>query len=97
MKWSEIHWTRHDILPSRTARISCGVYEISIIEEIGEPGLYELAVLHKGDLCQLPGIHAMTDDWGDDVLRYQTREECIAVVRKMEYITGKEPENANSG
>jgi len=96
MKWDEIVWTKHDILPSKCARISCGRYTISLIEEINCLGVYELAVFHQGNLCQIAGIHPMTDDWGDDVLRFQTAEQCVAHITKIHLITGKEPENANA-
>ena len=94
MKWSDLMWQKHPFSSVLHARLSFDEkYELSIVQEINEPGLYEVAIFLDGDFVQLPGIHAESDDYLDDVLRYQTREEVVGIVRKLESITGKSPLN----
>ena len=33
MRWSEIEWTKHDLMPSHQARVKVGEYTLSIITE----------------------------------------------------------------
>ena len=89
MKWSDIMWERHPFSSAKCARLSTGDYIISIVTEINEPGLYEVAILNDSQFITLPGIH--NDD--DDVLRYQIKEEVVGIIRKIESITAKEPLN----
>lgn len=98
MKWSDIMWAEHPFSSSHCARLSSGEYTVSIVTEINEPGLYEVAILNDNqNFVNLPGIHLISDDEPfDDVLRYQTKEEVIGIVRKIESITGKEPLNVYS-
>ena len=98
MKWSDIHWSKHLYSDSKTARLAFADYELSIVEENGEPDLFECAIFRDGNFIQLPGIHPHPEEgvlW-DDVLRFQTREEVIGIVRKLESITGKVPLNVNN-
>ena len=95
MRWSDIMWQKHPYSASMMARLSFGTYELSIVEERGETDLFECAIFELGEFVQLPGIHPEPTDtgWDDDVLRFQTREEVIGIVRKLESITGKAPLN----
>lgn len=94
MKWSDIMWEDHPFSSAKHSRLSFGdEYELSIVQELNEPGLYELAILQHGEFIQLPGIHPEGDELLDDVLRFQTQEEVVGIVRKLESITGKSPLN----
>lgn len=97
MRWSDINWQKHGIIEGRQhAHLVFGFFTLSIITE-DEEALYECAVLNEaGNLVNLPGINQYTDDWTDDVLRYQTKEEVIGCIRKLQSITGKEPQNGKS-
>jgi len=90
MKWSDIMWAKHPFSSAQCARLSIGEYIVSIVTEINEPGLYEVAILNDSQFITLPGIHPQDDD---DVLRYQTKEEVVGIIRKIESITAKEPLN----
>lgn len=97
MKWSDIMWAEHPFSSAHCARLSSGEYTISIVTEINEPGLYEVAILNdEHTFINLPGIHSVDSDPFDDVLRYQTKEEVVGIIRKIESITGKEPLNVYS-
>ena len=94
MKWSDIQWRKHQYTSAQHSRLSFGdEYELSIVTELNEPGLYELAIFQHGEFIQLPGIHPEGDELLDDVLRFQTQEEVVGIVRKLESITGKSPLN----
>ena len=95
MKWSDLMWQKHPFSSALHARLSFGdEYELSIVQEVNEKGLYEVAIFLDGNFVQLPGIHPDGgDEYLDDVLRYQTREEVVGIVRKLESITGKSPLN----
>ena len=94
MKWSDLIWQKHMSGSLLFARLSFGDdYELSILQEVNEPGLYEVAIFLNGYFVQLPGIHPESDELLDDVLRFQTREEVVGIVRKLESITGKSPLN----
>ena len=94
MKWSDLMWQKHPFSSAQHARLSFdGEYELSIVQELNEPGLYEVAIFLDGNFVQLPGIHPESDELLDDVLRFQTREEVVGIVRKLESITGESPQN----
>lgn len=94
MKWSDLIWQKRVSGSILFARLSFGdEYELSIVQEVNEKGLYEVAIFSDGNFVQLPGIHPESDDLLDDVLRYQTREEVVDIVRKLESITGESPQN----
>lgn len=95
MRWRDIMWETHPFSTTNFAKLNFGVYELSIVEEINEPELYELAIISGEAFVQLPGIHPEVgeDEVWDDVLRFQTREEVIGIIRKLESITGKAPLN----
>jgi len=97
MRWSDIRWQTHGVMQGRQhAHLSFGMYTLSIVTE-AEADLFECAILNEaGNFITLPGINEPTDDWDDEVLRWQTREEVIGIVRKLESITGKEPQNGRS-
>ena len=95
MKWSDLVWQKHPLSSALHSRLAFDDdYELSIVTELNEKGLYEVAIFHDGEFVQLPGIHPEgDDDLLDDVLRFQTREEVVGIVRKLESITGKSPSN----
>ena len=95
MKWSDLVWQKHPFSSVLHARLSFGdEYELSVVQEINEKGLYEVAIFLDGNFVQLPGIHPESDDdLLDSVLRFQTREEVVGIVRKLESITGESPLN----
>ena len=94
MKWSDLIWQKSVSGSLLFARLSFGDdYELSIVQEVNERGLYEVAIFLDGYFVQLPGIHPESDELLDDVLRFQTREEVVGIVRKLESITGKSPLN----
>ena len=94
MKWSDLTWQKHSFSSAQHSRLSFGdEYELSIVQELNEPGLYELAIFQHGEFKQLPGIHPEGDEPLDDVLRFQTQEEVVGIVRKLESITGESPKN----
>jgi len=91
MRWKDIIWKSHGSLPNRLhAQIVVGVYRLSVITE-SEADLYECAIMSDvhGDFITLPGI--MEEE--DDVLRYQTQEEVVGLIRKLETIDGTPPKN----
>jgi hypothetical protein len=92
MRWSDINWQTHGIMEGRQhAHLVFGAFTLSIITE-DEEDLYECAILNEtGNLMNLPGINEPTEEWDDDVLRWQTKEEVIGVIRKLESITGQPP------
>ena len=94
MKWSDLIWQKRVSGSILFARLSFGdTYELSIVQELNEAGLYEVAIFQDGNFIQLPGIHPESDELLDDVLRFQTREEVVGIVRKLESITGESPQN----
>ena len=94
MKWSDLIWQKRVSGSILFARLSFGdTYELSIVQELNEAGLYEVAIFQDGNFIQLPGIHPESDELLDDVLRFQTREEVVDIVRKLESITGESPQN----
>lgn len=93
MKWSDLMW-QDTFVGAQQARLSFGnEYELSIITELNEPDLFELAIFVGERFVKIFGIHPELDDDSDDVLRFQTREEVIGVIRKLESITGEVPLN----
>ena len=94
MRWSDIMWEDHPFSSAKCARVKCDPYTVSIVTEINEPGLFEVAILNdEHTFVTLPGIHPVDSDPFDDVLRYQTQEEVVGIIRKLESITGKSPLN----
>ena len=97
MKWSDIMWEKHPFSSAHCARLKSGEYTVSIVTEINEPGLYEVAILNDDNhFVNLPGIHSVDEEDFDNVLRYQTKEEVVGIIRKIESITTKEPLNVYS-
>jgi hypothetical protein len=96
MRWSEITWTKHDLMPSHQARVQVGEYTLSIITEVTDSSLYECAIFCDGTFTQVAGIHPNEEEWSDDVLRFLTKPEVVSIVRKLEAVTGAQPENAES-
>lgn len=94
MKWSDIMWEKHQFTSAQHSRLSFGdEYALSIVQELNEPGLFEIAIFKDDEFIQLPGIHPEGDELLDDVLRFQTQEEVVGIIRKLESITGKSPLN----
>ena len=94
MKWSELHW-KATFAGAQQARLRFGdEYTLSIVTEINEPDLFELAIFSGDRFVTLPGIHHLDDELFDDVLRFQTREEVVGIIRKLESITGEQPKGA---
>ena len=96
MRWSEIEWTKHDLMPSHQARVKVGEYTLSIITEVTDSSLYECAVFIDGVFVQVPGIHPDQEEWSDDVLRFLTKPEVVGIARELEALTGARPQNAES-
>lgn len=94
MKWSDIVW-KTTYAGAQQARLSFGdEYQLSIVTELNEPDLYELAIFSDDVFIQVEGIHLEGDDeFLDDVLRFQTREEVVYAVRRLESMTGEAPQN----
>lgn len=94
MKWSELHW-KDTFAGAKQSRLAFGdEYVLSIVTELNETDLFELAVFSGDYFAILPGIHPEgDDDFLDEVLRFQTREEVVHAVRRLESITGKVPQN----
>ena len=91
MKWSDLQW-KATYAGAQQARLRFGnEYTLSIDTEINEPDLFELAILSGELFVTLPGINQSDDEIFDDVLRFQTREEVVGVIRKLESITGEQP------
>jgi hypothetical protein len=69
-------------------------YQLSIISGKGayggDRGLYEIAIFKDGDFTRLPGI--FKDDHDDDVIGHLTEGDVNAIIFKMFFITGQEPE-----
>ena len=69
-------------------------YQLSVITGDGayggKSGLYEIAVFKDGDFTRLPGI--FKDDYDDDVIGYLTESDVNAIMFKMFFLTGREPE-----
>lgn len=69
-------------------------YQLSIITGKGayggDCGLYEIAVFKNGDFARLPGI--ISPDASDDVKGHLTETEVDAIMFKMFFVTGREPE-----
>lgn len=87
MRWSEIQWI--NTFGRQTARLAIGAYTLSLIQET-EPDLFEIAILKDSDFIQMLGINDQSDD---DVLRYLTKPEVIAIIRKIEGVAGVAPKN----
>ena len=69
-------------------------YQLSVITGKGacggDRGLYEIAVFKNGDFARLPGI--ISPDASDDVIGHLTEAEVDAIMFKMFFVTGREPE-----
>ena len=87
MRWSEIQWV--NTFGRQTARLAIGAYTLSLIQEV-EPDLFEIAILKDSEFIQMPGIN---DQGDDDVLRFLTKPEVIAIIRKIEGVSGASPKN----
>lgn len=96
LQWSDIEWSKHELMPSQQARLKIGQYSLSIISEVTDSSLYECAVFVRGRFVQIKGIHPEGAEWQDDVLRYLTQEEVLGIVRKLESITKTHAHNAKT-
>ena len=66
-------------------------YKLSIIQEpFHSKGKFEIAVLYKEQLVEMPGI----TDPDDTVARFKTPEDVQCIMKKLYSITGKIPENS---
>ena len=96
LQWSDIDWSKHDLMPSQQARLQIGRYSLSIISEVSNSSLYECAIFVQDRFVHVKGIHPEGAEWQDDVLRYLTQEEVLGIVRKLESITQTHAYNAKT-
>ena len=94
--FSEIPFKETDMPKGIQSLIKFGdEYELSIVKSDfsygGKQGLYEIAVFKGNYQVELPGITAH----GDTVKGFLTKDEVVAIIKKMHLVTGKEPKQVD--
>ena len=95
MKFKDIKFNKTEMPSGIQALLKFGAYELSIVKSDfsygGKQGLYEIAVFKGNYQVELPGITAH----GDTLKGFLTKDEVLAIIKKMHLVTGKEPKQVD--